>query len=59
VPFILAAVGATALTSRLAWLNQHHRTVSAVTGALLVIVGVLMITNTFGRLSGVLSPFGG
>lgn len=59
VPFILAAVGATALTSRLGWLNQHHRTVSAVTGALLVTVGVLMITNTFGRLSGLLSPFGG
>jgi cytochrome c-type biogenesis protein len=59
VPFILAAVGATALTSRLGWLNQHHQTVSAVTGALLVIVGVLMITNTFGRLSGLLSPFGG
>jgi len=59
VPFILAAVGATAVTSRLGWLNQHHRTVSAVTGALLVIVGVLMMTNTFGRLSGLLGPFGG
>ena len=59
VPFILAAVGATALTSHLSWLNRHHRTVSAVTGGLLVIVGALMITNTFGRLSGLLSPFGG
>jgi cytochrome c-type biogenesis protein len=59
VPFILAAVGATAVTSCFGWLNQHHRTVSAVTGALLVIVGVLMVTNTFGRLSGLLSPFGG
>ena len=59
VPFILAAVGATALTRRLKWLTQHRRTVSGVTGGLLVIVGVLMVTNTFGRLSGVLSPFGG
>jgi hypothetical protein len=32
--------------------------VSAVTGAMLVAVGFLMITNTFVRLSGLFAPLG-
>lgn len=58
IPFVLVAVGATAVSDRLGWLRDHHRAVSAVTGAILVAVGVLMITNTFARLSGLLPPLG-
>ncbi|MEI8332601.1 MAG: cytochrome c biogenesis protein CcdA [Chloroflexota bacterium] len=58
IPFILVAVGATAVSRRLGWLRRHDRAVSAVTGGLLIVVGLLMITNTFGRLSGLLSPLG-
>ena len=58
VPFILVALGAGSLSHRLGWLRDHHTAVSAVTGAMLVIVGFLMITNTFARLSGLLVPFG-
>ncbi len=58
IPFILVAVGATAVSRRLGWLRTHHQAVSWVTGGMLVVVGFLMITNTFGRLSGLLPTFG-
>jgi cytochrome c-type biogenesis protein len=58
IPFILVAVGATAVSRRLGWLSRHNRAVSMVTGGLLIVVGLLMITNTFGRLSSLLPPLG-
>jgi cytochrome c-type biogenesis protein len=57
VPFVLVAVGATSVSDRLGWLRDHHRLVSLVTGAMLVAVGFLMITNSFTRLSAYV-PFG-
>ncbi len=56
IPFVLVAVGATAVSHRLGWFRDHYTLVSRVTGALLVVVGFLMITNTFARLSGLLTP---
>jgi cytochrome c-type biogenesis protein len=58
IPFILVAVGATSVSHRLGWLRDHNRAVSALTGAMLVTVGFLMITNTFARLSGLFAPLG-
>ena len=58
IPFILVALGATAVSHRLGWLRDHEKVVSQVTGAMLVVVGLLMITNTFARLSGLFIPFG-
>jgi cytochrome c-type biogenesis protein len=58
VPFVLVAVGATAVSDRLSWLRTHHVLVSRTTGALLVVVGFLMITNTFARLSGLVPQLG-
>lgn len=58
IPFILVAVGATAVSHRLGWLRDHYTVVRRVTGAMLVLVGFLMITNTFARLSGLLPPLG-
>jgi cytochrome c-type biogenesis protein len=58
IPFILVAVGATAVSHRLGWFRDHYTVVSRVTGAMLVLVGFLMITNTFARLSGLLPPLG-
>jgi cytochrome c-type biogenesis protein len=54
VPFVLVALGATAVSERLSWLRRHQAAVDAITGAMLVAIGFLMITNTFGRLSGTL-----
>ncbi len=58
IPFILVALGATEVSDRLGWFRDHHTVVSRVTGALLVLVGFLMITNTFARLSGLIPRFG-
>ncbi len=58
IPFILVAVGATSVSHRLGWLRDHHTAVSAVTGAMLVVVGFLMITNSFARLSSLFAPLG-
>jgi cytochrome c-type biogenesis protein len=54
IPFVLVALGATAVSERLGWLRRHQAAVDAVTGAVLVAIGFLMITNTFARLSGAL-----
>jgi len=54
IPFVLVALGATAVSERLSWLRRHQAAVDAVTGAMLVAIGFLMITNTFARLSGAL-----
>ena len=51
VPFILAGIGISRLTSTVAWLRQHVRTVNLVSGALLVVVGVLFFTDRLFELS--------
>lgn len=56
IPFVLVALGATAVSERLGWLRRHQTLVNAITGAMLVAIGFLMITNTFARLSGYLPP---
>lgn len=58
VPFVLVAMGATAVSARLAWFRAHQMGVSLVTGGMLVAVGFLMITNTFVRLSALLPSTG-
>lgn len=58
VPFVLVAVGATAANQRLMWFRMHEAAVSMVSGAMLILVGFLMITNMFAKLSGVLPNFG-
>ena len=51
LPFGLVALGAAAVRQRLAWLTNHQVIVSVVTGALLMVVGFLMLTNLFARLA--------
>ena len=58
IPFILVAVGATAANRKLVWFRKHEAGVSLVTGAMLILVGFLMITNLFVKLSGALPSFG-
>ena len=58
IPFLAVALGASWVSRRLTWVGRHHHAVSLVTGALLVILGVLMITNMLGRLATLGSPFG-
>ncbi len=58
LPFILVAVGATAVSRRLEWFRRHESAVSLVTGAMLIGVGFLMITNLLVKLPTVLPAFG-
>jgi len=58
VPFLAVALGASWVSGRLSWVGRHHHVVSLVTGALLMTVGVLMLTNTLGRLATLGSPVG-
>ena len=57
IPFVLVAVGATAVNARLLWFRKHEAAVSLVTGAMLIAVGFLMITNLFVKLSSVAPNF--
>ncbi|PZQ87569.1 MAG: cytochrome C biogenesis protein [Leifsonia xyli] len=50
VPFVLVAVGLGWVSSSLAWVRNHIRAVNIVGGALLVIIGVLMVTGLWGML---------
>jgi cytochrome c-type biogenesis protein len=58
IPFILVALGASWVTRHLQFISRHHHAVSLITGGLLVLLGVLMLTNTLGRLATLGSPFG-
>lgn len=58
LPFVPVALGADAVRRRLTWFTAHERAVSLVTGALLMIVGFLMITNLLVRLSQFFPQFG-
>jgi cytochrome c-type biogenesis protein len=58
VPFLAIALGASWVARRLTWVGRHHQAVSWVTGALLVVLGVLMLTNLLGRLAAFGTPFG-
>jgi cytochrome c-type biogenesis protein len=58
IPFLAMALGASWVSRRLTWVGRHHHAVSMVTGGLLVILGVLMLTNMLGRLATLGSPLG-
>ena len=51
IPFILAGLGVSRLTSALGWFRRHMRTVNIVSGALLVVVGLLFVTNQVFQIS--------
>lgn len=51
VPFVLAGLGVSRLTTAMAWLRRHVRTVNLVSGVLLVLVGLLFVTNQLFQLS--------
>jgi cytochrome c-type biogenesis protein len=50
LPFVLVAVGAAKAVRALAWLRRHVRAVQVGGGALLVVVGLLLVTGMWGSL---------
>jgi cytochrome c-type biogenesis protein len=51
VPFVLAGLGVSRLTSAVAWLRRRARAVNLVSGLALVVVGILFLTDGLFRLS--------
>lgn len=51
VPFVLAGLGVTRLNSVVGWLRKHTRKVSLASGALLVLVGILFVTDQLFQIS--------
>jgi cytochrome c-type biogenesis protein len=51
VPFVLAGLGVTRLTGVVAWLRRRARGMALASGALLVLVGVLFVTNQLFHIS--------
>ena len=55
IPFILSALLIDYLKSAFQWIKAHYRAINMISGALLVLIGVLMATGTLGRLMNLLS----
>jgi cytochrome c-type biogenesis protein len=58
LPFLLVGLGADRLVKRLGWVRKHYRAIAGVSGALLVTVGILMMTGLFSQTLARLSRFG-
>lgn len=56
IPFLLVALGLNWVTGSVAWLKRHIRVVNIMGGALLILVGVVMVSGLWTRL---MSSFGG
>ncbi|MDR1711538.1 MAG: cytochrome c biogenesis protein CcdA [Propionibacteriaceae bacterium] len=51
LPFVLVCAGISSVAARLSWFARHQRQVNCVAGALLILVGFLMIADLLSRLS--------
>jgi len=50
VPFLLVGLGVTRFMGAFGWVQRHYRAIATVSGALMVVVGVLLFTGQFTRL---------
>jgi cytochrome c-type biogenesis protein len=57
VPFLLIGLGVDRVMRALGWIRRRYRVIAAVSGALLVVVGVLLITGLFRQIIAPLSRF--
>jgi len=55
IPFILSAVLIDYLKSAFSWIKRNYKVINIVSGCLLVLIGIMMASGTFGRLLGALS----
>ena len=55
IPFVLSAVLIDYLKSAFQWIKKHYTVINAISGALLIVIGVLMMTGALGRLLSLLS----
>ena len=55
IPFILSAVLIDYLKTAFDWIKSHYKIINTVSGCLLVLIGIMMVTGTLGRLLALLS----
>lgn len=55
IPFLFSAVLIDYLKTAFDWIKKKYKVINAISGGLLVIMGILMATGTFGRLLSLLS----
>ena len=55
IPFVISAVLIDKLKGAFAFIKRHYSVVNALSGALLILVGVLMMTGLFGKFLALLS----
>jgi len=55
IPFVLSAVLIDYLKSCFNWIKKNYNIINAVSGSLLILIGILMATGTLGRLLNLLS----
>ena len=55
IPFLLSAVLIDYLRSAINWIKQHYKLINLISGVLLILIGILMATGTFGWLLRLLS----
>lgn len=51
VPFVAAALALPRIRPLLGWLRRHHRSVQLTSGAFIVVIGILIVTNAFSLLA--------
>jgi cytochrome c-type biogenesis protein len=56
IPFILTALAFGSAGPLLRRVNQHHRIINGVSGSFLILIGVLLLTDTFTRLAAIAPP---
>jgi cytochrome c-type biogenesis protein len=52
IPFFLTAIALNSFLGFFSWLKRHYRAIEYASGALLVVVGLMVMTNQFTRLAG-------
>ena len=57
VPFLLVGLGITRFMGAFGWVKRHYTAIAAVSGSLMVVVGVLLFTGQFTRLIAPLTRF--
>ena len=55
IPFVLSALLIDYLKNAFNWIKKHYKVINIVSGSLLILVGILMMTGTFDRVIGLLS----
>jgi cytochrome c-type biogenesis protein len=57
LPFLLVGIGADRVIDRLDWVRRHYQAIAGVSGALLVTVGILLMTGLFRQVFAPLARF--